>query len=64
MTVLQYVISLMEIENKNVIESLINMVTEIKQTVQSLTTVSVVNNTYHEAQNLYVGNIFYFTKAL
>ena len=64
MTVLQYVISLMEIENKNVIESLINMVTEIKQTAQSLTTVSVVNNTYHEAQNLYVGKIFYFTKAL
>ena len=64
MTVLQYVISFMEIENKNVIESLINMVTDIKQTVQSLTTVCVVNNTYHEAQNLYVGKIFYFTKAL
>ena len=60
MTVLQYVLSLMEIENKNVIKSLINMVTEIKQTFQSLTTVSVVNNTHREAQNLYVGKIFLF----
>ena len=58
MAVSQYALSLMEIENKNVIDSLIHIVTEIKQTVQSWTSVSVVNNTHHVAQNLYAGKIF------
>ena len=53
--VLQYIFALMEIQNQNVIESLIHMVTEIKQTVQRLASVSVVNNTHHNPQNLYKG---------
>lgn len=53
--VLQYIFALMEIQNQNVVESLNNMVIDIKQTVQSLTTVSVVNNTRHQAQNRYKG---------
>ena len=42
LTILQYVFSLMEIENQNIIETLINMVTEFKQTAHSLSSVSVV----------------------
>ena len=55
LTILQYVFSLMEIENQSIIESFIFMVTEIKEAVHNLSSVSVVNSSHHNAQSLYRG---------
>ena len=59
LTILQHVFSLMEIENQNIIESLIIMVTEIKETVHSLSSISVVNSTHHSALSLFKGKHFF-----
>ena len=58
LTVLQHVFSLMEIENQSIIESLIKMVTAIKEAVHSLSSISVVNSTHHKVQNMYKGKKF------
>ena len=62
--VLQHIFSLMEIKNKTFIESLIKMVTEIKQAAHNLSSVSVVNSTHHNAQSLYKGKCFYVNVAV
>ena len=58
LAVLKDLCSLLKIKNQNIIESLIKMFTEIKQKVQSLLRVSVVNSTHHNAQSLFKGKCF------
>ena len=64
LTMLQYVFSLMEMENQSIIESLIKMVIEIKKAVHNLSSVYVVNTTHHNAQSLFKGKCLYVSVSV